>query len=139
MTPEAKGHFMKILIVDPDWQFSRQAAGYLESMAHLVVHQAETQRALELAAHWQPDLLILAAENVEAGLLEEFKSAAPAAAVLLTEFMDRYDRAWRAWQVGGDELLMKPVLRRQELQSAIVSAMENAATGTRAVRLAESA
>ena len=45
--------------------------------------------------------------------------------------MDRYDRAWRAWQTGGDELLMKPVFTSAELHQAIVTALENAAAGCR--------
>ncbi|MFP4355899.1 MAG: hypothetical protein ACLFUJ_12310 [Phycisphaerae bacterium] len=130
---------MKVLIIDPDWTFSRQAAGYLESMAHLVVHQAEKTKAIELAQRWQPDLLIVAAEYVEDGILDDLKSAAKDAAVLLTEYMERYDRAWRAWQLGGDELLMKPVFQSADLHNAIVAARESAATGVRVNPMSESA
>jgi DNA-binding response OmpR family regulator len=130
---------MKILISDPDWHFSRQAAGYLEGMAHLVVHQADTNQALELARRWEPDVVILAAESAEAGLLEELCESQTRPAILLTEYMDRYDRAWRAWQIGGDELLMKPVFESRELHDAIVAARENAATGVRTAVTAQSA
>jgi DNA-binding response OmpR family regulator len=130
---------MKVLIIDPDWTFSRQAAGYLESMAHLVVHQADRGEATELAQRWRPDLLIVAAEYVEDGILGALREAAPEAAVLLTEFMERYDRAWRAWQIGGDELLMKPVFHAKDLHSAIVAARESATTGVRPQPMSESA
>ena len=122
---------MKVLIVDPDWRFARQASQFLESHAHLVVHQSQAARALEQAARWQPDLVILAAEFAEQGLLEPITSLPGRPAVLLTESMDRYDRAWRAWQQGGDELLMKPVFCSDEIRQAVSTALENAASGTR--------
>jgi hypothetical protein len=51
--------------------------------------------------------------------------------VLLTEHMDRYDRAWRAWQVVGDELLMKPVFNAHEIHMGVVMALEAHAAGAR--------
>ena len=45
--------------------------------------------------------------------------------------MARFDRAWRVWQKGGDELLLKPVFTVDELHQAIVTARENAVTGRR--------
>ena len=51
--------------------------------------------------------------------------------MLLTENLDRFDRAWRAWQQGGDELLLKPVLSTHDLHQAIVTARENAVAGVR--------
>ena len=62
----------------------------------------------------------------------------PPPAVLLTGWMDRYDVAWHAWQRGGDELLIKPVFRIEELHEAIVTAMENAATAVHSARRAVS-
>ena len=59
----------------------------------------------------------------------------PQPAVLLTIWMDRYDIAWRAWQRGGDELLMKPLFNTGELHLAIVTALQNAAAGTRTSRM----
>lgn len=130
---------MKILISDPDWHFSRQAAGALETKSHLVVHQADVNQALELSRRWQPDVVILAAEYAQKEVLDQLRSQQEAPAVLLTEYMDRYDRAWRAWQLGGDELLMKPIFESSELLSAIVSARESAATGVREEPAARSA
>ena len=122
---------MKVLIADPDWRFARQATGYLEAHAHLVVRHSSSADVFKQAEHWQPDLVILAAELAETGLLGEIQDLSPRPAVLLTEHMDRYDRAWRAWQKGGDELLMKPVFKAEELHEAIIIAMENATTGAR--------
>ncbi len=50
---------------------------------------------------------------------------------LLTGWVDRFDVTWRAWQTGGDELLIKPMFREEDLHEAIVMALENAATGHR--------
>jgi len=120
---------MKVLIVEPDWRFLEQATEYLESRAHLVVHQQKPAEAIGKADHWQPDLVIVASELAETGILEALSQILPRPAVLLTGWMDRYDVAWRAWQRGGDDLLIKPVFKVEELQEAIVTAMENAAAG----------
>ena len=122
---------MKVLIADPDWRFARNTRDYLESHAHLVLSHAEADHVMDRVRTWQPDLVILAAELAEPGLLNELTSSPNRPALLLTEYMDRYDRAWRAWQQGGDELLMKPVFKSSELHQAIVTALENAAAGTR--------
>ena len=122
---------MKVLIVEPDWRFAKMAAAYLESHAHLVVQETRLDDALRRAAHWQPDLVILAAEVAEHGFVELLAGVGCHSAVLITGWLDRYDIAWRAWQKGGDELLMKPVFTTDELHEAIVTALENAAAGTR--------
>lgn len=121
---------MKVMIVEPDWRFTEQAAGYLESKAHLVVSESDITAAMERICRWQPDLVILAAElALQEGVIESLTAFKPRPAILLTERMDRFDRAWRAWQRGGDELLIKPVLADEELLMAIVAARENAVTG----------
>jgi len=122
---------MKVLIVEPDWRFAGQATSFLESHAHLTVHEPTAEAALARAEHWKPDLVILAAEMAQCGIIERLAKVKPPAAVLLTGWMDRYDIAWRAWQQGGDELLMKPIFHSEELHTAIVTAMENATAGTR--------
>jgi DNA-binding response OmpR family regulator len=122
---------MKVLVVEPDWRFARMATDYLESHAHLVVSETRLDSALERAAHWQPDLVIVAAEVAEDGFVKLLMEACPRPAVLVTGWLDRYDIAWRAWQHGGDELLMKPVFNTDELHEAIVTALENAAAGAR--------
>jgi CheY-like chemotaxis protein len=124
---------MKVLLVDNDWRFTRQATQYLESHAHHVATEPTATAAVARAKHWQPDLVIVSDEQALDGMSAEIAAMNPRPAVLLTGSMDRFDRAWRAWQKGGDELLMKPVFRAQELHDAIVTAMENAATGVRKV------
>jgi CheY-like chemotaxis protein len=120
---------MRILIIDADWHFVSQATNYLESRAHLVVHQNQVGAALAQVNHWQPDLVVLAAELADDRLVNALWNSFNPPAVLLTEHVDRFDRAWRTWQKCGHELLMKPVCKSQELQDAIVKAMENAVVG----------
>jgi len=122
---------LKVLIVDPDLHFAERAAAYLESHAHLTVAKASAIEAMAQIRHWSPDLIILAGEVAEKGLIKALYGTNPRPAVLLTEHMDQFARAWRVWQTGGDELLMKPVFRTSEFVSAIITALENAATGTR--------
>ena len=121
----------KVLIADPDWRFSQQAASFLESRAHMVARECRPQQALAHTKHWHPDLVIVSAELAEGKLMKSLQALRPKPAVLLTGWLDRYDRLWRTWQQGGDELLIKPVLKSQELHLAIVTALENAAAGTR--------
>ena len=130
---------MRVLILAPDWRFARRAQSYLESLAHLVVVAPHAREAGQKVAHWQPDLVIVAAELCDSGVLENLHAAENPPAVLLTGWMDRYARVWRAWRRGGHELLMKPVFTTEELHQAIVTALENAAVGTRRRRLAVSA
>ncbi len=122
---------MKVLIADPDWRFTEQASTFLESHAHLVVRESDPRHALARAFRWRPELVIVSAELAEGGILEALATIKPRPAVLLTDYMDRFDRAWRAWQRGGDELFLKPILKDDDLHEAVVTAMENAATGTR--------
>ncbi len=126
---------MKVLIVDADWRFATHASRFLESHAHLVVHQNSGDQALDHAQHWQPDLVIVAAELAQTGIMEGLARINPQPAVLLTGWMDRYDIAWRAWQRGGDELLMKPLFNTGELHLAIVTALQNAAAGISTSRM----
>lgn len=130
---------MKVLIVDPDWRFTQQAGDFLESLAHLVICNARCDEAADRARHWEPDLVILDAELADKGLIDSINALTPRPAVLLTGWMDRYDVVWRAWQRGGDELLIKPVFRSSDLLEAIVQARENAATGRQPNRTAASA
>ena len=130
------GMSLRVLIADTDTRFAASAARYLESRAHLVVKQNDVHRAVATARHWQADLVVVGEELVDTGILEELGTMSPRPAVLLTGWMDRYDHVWRAWQRGGDELLMKPVFRGEELHQAVVSALENSAAGARHVAAA---
>ena len=73
------------------------------------------------------------------GLLEALEGLKPRPALLVTGWMDRYDQVWRAWQKGGDELLIKPVFKSADLLNAIVTARENALTGLRHTQVSASA
>lgn len=117
---------MRVLMVEADWTFEAKAVGYFESRGDLVVrHSPET--AVRHAQTWQPDVVILAAEHASEDVLNGLRTLPARPAILITEHMSRFDRAWRAWQLGGDELLMKPVFHTRELHDAIVIAMERAA------------
>ena len=120
---------MRVLIIDPDWQFLRQARDYLEQRGHVTVHEAEPAAALKRAEHWKPDLVLASVELPpvsDGDLLQRLAHLQPRPAILLTAGLDRFDRAWRAWQRGGDEVLFKPLLHPSELHVAIVTAMEAA-------------
>lgn len=122
---------MKVLIADPDWRFTGQATAYLESHAHLVVTESRPKEIRTHVEHWQPDLVVLAAELADKGAIDWLNTLGNRPAVLLTGRMDRYSIAWKAWQKGGDELLMKPVFKSEEIHDAIVTAMENRVSGAR--------
>lgn len=126
---------MKVLIADGDWRFAAQVMEHLESHAHLVIHQAQKNEITNRAQHWQCDLVILSAELANKGVLEELQALPQRPAILLTGWMHRYDQAWRAWQKGGDELLMKPVFHVHEVHEAIVAALENRTACRRRRRL----
>jgi DNA-binding response OmpR family regulator len=125
---------MKILIMETDWQFAGKATRYLESRAHLVVNLTDPAQTMDKVKTWKPDLMILSADVADKKLLDNIHAVDDRPAILLTGWMERYDVAWRAWQAGGDELLLKPVLRSEELEEAIVTARENAVAGEPAER-----
>jgi len=116
---------MKVLVADTDWRFAAQVTEHLESHAHLVAQTTHKNEIAERAQHWQCDLVVLSADLASRGVLEELQAIPNRPAILLTGWMHRYDLAWRAWQIGGDELLMKPVFHSQEVHQAVVTALEN--------------
>jgi DNA-binding response OmpR family regulator len=130
---------MKVLIADNDWRFAQQATNYLESKAHLVAHKPLAKDTLAAIEHWQCDLVILSAELAQDGLLEAINKMPQRPAVILTGRLDQYDSIWRAWQKGGDDVLMKPILHATDLQVSIVTALESAAAGTRSRKRRKSA
>ena len=136
---------MKVLIIDSDWRFVERVREYLEGFGHYVVHQPDAKKALQQVSKWRPDIIMVdcAIEACSNGdLLQVFGRLIPRPAVLLTSYMDDFQKAWRAWQHGGDELLFKPILHISELHTAIITAMRNASCPSarpRASRLALSA
>ncbi len=125
---------MKVLIADPDWYFLRQARDYLESRGHHVVQEDDPHAAARRADQWKPDLVIVSAELpdcCDGDLLNAFDRLHPRPAIILTAALERFDKAWRAWQRGGDELIIKPVLHASELHVALFAALKNARTPRR--------
>jgi DNA-binding response OmpR family regulator len=118
---------MKVLIADEDWAFARKAWAHFEASANLVLWEPQASRIAQRAASWQPDLLIVSARQVEQGVLDDLPAHPLRPAVLVTEHMADCDRAWRAWQKGGDELLLKPVFQSRDLHEAAINALRNAA------------
>ena len=120
---------MKVLIVDSDGRFVGQARDILESCGHYVVHEPRPEQALARARKWRPDVTLISAElpaASEGDLLRRFGDVRPRPAVLLVASLDRFDKAWQAWQRGGDEVLFKPMLQPSELHVSILVARENA-------------
>jgi DNA-binding response OmpR family regulator len=113
------------MIVEPDWHFATHVAEQFESNGDLVVRETPNE-FLEHAKRWRPDMVLLSADLACSETLKALQDLRPRPVVLLTEHMSRFDRAWSAWQIGGDELLMKPMLHKRELQDAIISARQNA-------------
>ena len=125
---------MKILVVDPDWHFLQQAREYLEGLGNHVVHEPRPDDAAARARHWRPDVVMVSAELPEAcegDLLATLTALTPRPAVVLTAALENFGHAWRAWQRGGDELIIKPVLNASEFHVAIVAAFRNAAVPAR--------
>jgi DNA-binding response OmpR family regulator len=121
---------LKVLICDTDWRFVERATQFLIGHGHQVMSEALPSEAVDLARCWRPDVLVLASESAEgpnAELLGEIQRINPRPAILLTGHLDRFDSAWRAWQKGGDELLLKPIIHAWELHTAIIAAMDQTA------------
>lgn len=119
---------MRILMLQSDWNFIRQARGFLENHGHSVVVENDPKLALARADHWKPDVVIVGADlaGVHKGdLLAQFKECQPRPALLLTAPLARFDLAWRAWQKGADEMIFTPLLHASELNVAIFTATEN--------------
>lgn len=122
---------MKILVADPDWHFLRQVREHLEPMGHSVVHEAGPDGAVSRAARWKPDIVMVSAEMPECSdgdLLAALEGVQPRPAVVLTASLEKFSEAWRAWQRGGDELIIKPVLHPSELHVALLIALKNTVT-----------
>ncbi|MEI7835379.1 MAG: response regulator [Planctomycetota bacterium] len=122
---------MKVLIFDADDRFADQAQRYFESHADLVLRAFSAAEALKAAQSWRPDLAIIDADLAGETLLRGVQALPGRPAILLTGWPDKVAHVWRAWQTGGDELLMKPLLHTDELQMAAATARENAVTGAR--------
>ena len=126
---------MKVIIADPDWRFASQAFSFLESRAHMVAHYNDIEAVVAGAKKWQPDLVMVSAELATDKAMNTLRSMSPRPAILLTGSMAEPGQTWRAWQRGGDELLMKPVFKAKEIHEAIVSALQTSAVGGRSSHL----
>jgi len=136
---------MKVLIVDSDWYFVNQASGILESKGYHVVEEGNPVEALERAQQLRPDVILVNVELEEVcqgEMLDRLGEILPKPAVVLVSVLERFDKAWQAWQKGGHEVLFKPILHPSELHVAIFNARQNAVNPQRrpaAQRLAKSA
>lgn len=125
---------LKVLICDADWRFVERASKFLSGHGHHVIAEPLPSEAADLAATWHPDVVVISSDGADggnAGFLDQIQKLEQRPAILLTGYLDRFDSAWRAWQKGGDELLLKPVIHSWELHTAIIAAIE-AATPKRA-------
>ncbi len=125
---------MKILVVDSDWSFLRQARDLLEPHGHYVVHEVDADRAFQRSLKWHPDVIMVSTEHescCDGNLLSDLARLTPRPAILLVSAMTDFEKAWRAWQRGGDEVLFKPLLHSSELHTAIMSARQNAVCPSR--------
>ncbi|MCY2924668.1 MAG: hypothetical protein NT031_04395 [Planctomycetota bacterium] len=96
-----------------------------------MLRASEASDALKSAQAWRPDLAVLDADPASETLLRGIQALPGRPAILLTGWPENVGHVWRAWQTGGDELLMKPLLHANELQMAVATALENAVIGTR--------
>ena len=136
---------LRVLICDTDRRFVDRASKFLIGHGHQVMAEPLGDDAVELAARWRPDVVVLSSELADRQddqFLERLGGGRSRPAVLLTGHLDRFDAAWRSWRKGGDELLLKPIIHAWELHTAIISAIEVAAGRSEAtprVRTAASA
>ena len=114
----------KVILVEADTRFARQLERYFISKSAKVAESTPAD-LVQFATKFEPDLIILAAEFASSELCSALHRLPHKPAILLTEHMANYKQAWRAWQMGGHELLMKPVLKAQEVSDAICSAIQN--------------
>lgn len=125
---------MKLLVIDRDPRFLGAVCDLFEPRGHVVVHETDTATAIARAHHWQPDVIIVSAEIdrcCNGDLLSQLAQVEGRPAILLTANMDRFDKAWRAWQHGADELLLKPILHPSDLDAAVLAARQNAIAAAR--------
>lgn len=126
---------LKVLICDGDWRFVDRATRFLASHGHQVMSEALPSEAADLASHWRPDVVVLASESADGAneqIISQLRRISPRPALLLTGQLDRFDAAWRAWQRGADELLLKPVINAWELHTAIIGAINAASPAAKA-------
>ena len=114
----------KVILVESDTRFARQLENYFVSKSAKVAESTPAE-LVNFATRFQPDLIILAAEFANSELCSALHRLPHKPAILLTEHMANFKQAWRAWQMGGHELLMKPVLKAQEVADAVCKAIHN--------------
>jgi len=122
---------LRILICDADQKFVQAAERILGSEGHSIVAEADLCKAARLVLKNTPDVVVLPSEfandpNADL-IIEIIHHLTPRPAVLLTIQMARFDIARKAWLKGADSSLFKPILREQELKTAIDSARRQVA------------
>lgn len=133
---------MKVLIIDSEQRFVSQAQKVLESQGHQVLAESSVREALGRTRQWKPDAVVVDCETpqcCDGQLLAGLAAAGNYPAVVLTASLDRFDAAWRAWQRGGDELVFKPLIHRDELHQALLTAKQSSLCGRRAKPFAQAA
>ncbi|OPX24184.1 MAG: hypothetical protein B1H04_02590 [Planctomycetales bacterium 4484_123] len=120
---------LKVLLVDSDWYFLTQVTSILESRGHHVVREGNPAEALDRARRWRPDVVMVDVQlpEVHRGeLVADLAAIQPRPAIVLLSAMEHFERAWAAWQRGGDDVLFKPILHPSDVHLAILTARKNA-------------
>ena len=120
---------LKVLLVDSDWYFLNQATNILESRGHHVLQEPDPAEAVERARRWRPDVAMVDVRLpvVHQGeLLAQLADIQPRPAIVLLSALGDFEKAWKAWQRGGDDVLFKPILHPADVHLAILTARKNA-------------
>ena len=117
---------IRTLIADPDWEFLRHAFQALPRREFHVVVEADRERALLFAKHWQPTVLIAPAQFLEDWQRDSDSgpmSASVCPHVLITAYDSDEPQTWQPWAAKGYEVLLKPMVHPTQLQAAMEAAL----------------
>jgi DNA-binding response OmpR family regulator len=123
---------MKALIIDNDSRLINQIRQTLEADGHLAVDYADADQALRQGRNWRPEVVFVNSELPacwQGDLLDKLARLPDRPAIILTASLERFDLAWRAWQLGGDEVVFKPLFGTDEVHRVILTARQKAITG----------
>jgi len=109
----------RILVVEDDLTVAEVVVGYLRHAGLEPWHAVDGQAALEIAANWRPDLVVLdlmlpGASGLEVcrRLREEHDTQAPLPVIMLTALGEESDRV-RGLESGADDYVTKPFSPRE--------------------------